>query len=226
MPENWELNKVGEQETLIVTIKKPRNKKNYLDYTKEMTREERDRAIKALIAQAREQIERNHVHLNDTGKTQEVTHKKALTLLGRPSILPQEPSNSVPIAKEKTEIKAPAKEEDESKTGEPARRPDINRLRTSQSAASLKVKPKYLTPQKKGVFDLYFETLNVEIAEHRTLVRMMYMLMGGLIEEGDINPSAVKKKSHFMLEDEASRHKLEGENAETEEPIATKRGFQ
>ena len=73
------------------------------------------------------------------------------------------------------------------------------------------IKPRYLSSKKKGPFDHFFETLNIEISENRDIIRKMYMAIGGLLTEGDIFPEKASNKNAFMIEEEIQNKMSENE---------------
>ena len=222
-PEEWLLNKAkpGDYKEVVSEEDFDEKEGELENLTPKEKRDKRDDSLRRLIAQAKAKIEKKLAFLNtnEAGQKHDVTHKKIMTLLGQPPTLPQE---SI------THNKSVTKNEDYKR--ESARKMDSARANLSKTQAislslpSPRVKAKYLEPQKKGPFDLYFETLNVEIEENKALIRMMYMLMGGLIQETDVNPNATKKKVNFAIEDEA-RPKSAEEFPEVEENTKTPRGF-
>ena len=207
MPEEWALGKLQKVAPLgndkeggkgKQQVKNRRNKDTLNDKER---KEKREEELKNLLKAVKEKMDRNKSLMNpstsENGAGHEATHKKAMTLLGSPPVLPKDPHTAL------TNIQRGPDEENKKAFN---RRPDIGKQQLlpqiPSNTTDRRVKPKYLKSNKKGAFDFYFETLNVEIGENRELLRMMYMLMGGMIDEATINPDASKNGAHFALEDD------------------------
>ena len=218
LPEEWALSKVSAsdyKEVVSADEEFEDEQAPQENLSSKERKDKRDESLKRLFGKAKGRIEKRLALLNtnEGGQKHEVTHKKIMTLLGQPSTLPPDPVlNTKPAAKE---------EDTRRETARGGKLQPLKPQSTMTSMFSPRVKPKYLEPQKKGAFDLYFETLNVEIEENKALVRMMYMLMGGLIDESEVNPN--KKKSMLANEDEA---KTNTEMEFEEETTRTLRGFE
>lgn len=226
LPEDWAISKINTEEfkDVVSDEEEEDNQAQLETLSAKERRDKRDESLKRIFSKTKVRIEKNLALLESKadGVKHEVTHKKIITLLGQPSVLPPDPV---------LPSKSGAKEDDTKK--DTRRKVDtgknqfqLSKMQSLQGTmTSPRVKPKFLEPQKKGAFDLYFETLNVEIEENKTLVRMMYMLLGGLIDEADVNPNVAKKNKNYVLDDEM-KPKPGGDLFDNEETAKTPRGFE
>lgn len=147
-------------------------------------------------------------------KGEEPAPKKNLTLLGVPPGFEAEDDSPNKLQPSEKEVELD-KEKRDNDSGS-----DLGELKPT--------KPRYLNAPKRGPFDKFFETLNIEIAENREIIRKMYMAIGGLITEDDLFPERAQKRHNFMLEDERNNkiNEIETESAEQEDSLLAKRGLE
>ena len=150
-------------------------------------------------------------------KEEEIETKKCLTLLG-PLVGPEGgEEDALASTTETAVVKETPKDEEGGEVEQP------------MPIVTKNVKPRFLMPKKKGPFDKFFEMLNVDINENRQIVRHVYMVLGGLLEENGDSPQRSTITSNFMMEEETQNKLSEaeaGENFLQEEAALAKKGLE